>query len=68
MEPWNALGKAAMSSHGKKAGSKLEELVWWVCRAENRREVTEDNEPSQTVPGRTLPLRGTVDRPGRKES
>lgn len=30
--------------------------------------MTEDNEPSQTVPGRMLALRGTVDRQGRKES
>lgn len=28
-EPWNALREAVMRSHGKKAGWKLEELVWW---------------------------------------
>lgn len=28
-EPWNALSGAIMRSRGKKAGWKLEELVWW---------------------------------------
>lgn len=39
-----------------------------VWRAENRREVTVDNELSQTVPCGMLAFRGTVDRQGRKES
>lgn len=46
---------------GRRQAENWKSLFSGVWRSENRREVTVDNELSQTVPCRTLAFRGTVD-------
>lgn len=46
---------------GRRQPENWKSLFSGVWRAENRREVTVDNELSQTAPCRTLAFRGTVD-------
>lgn len=53
---------------GRRQVENWKSLFSGVWRAEYQREVTVDNELSQTAPCRLLAFGGTVDRQGRKES
>lgn len=53
---------------GRRRAENWKSLFSGVWRPEKRREVTVDNELSQTAPCGTLAFRGTIDRQGRKES